>query len=119
MFRLRDAIAAVALATCGVGCATFCDECHEFPIPGRYAAFPGSYTGPPLDGDSQRIDAAQAPLSPTATRESGQTVVPNAPQSDDGAGVTPPPPAPSDAAPFTPPAAPADEAPAPEPTEIP
>ncbi|OJW24654.1 MAG: hypothetical protein BGO49_06340 [Planctomycetales bacterium 71-10] len=104
MFRLRDAVAAVALATSGVGCATFCDECHEFPVPGRFAAIPGSYTGPPLDGDSRRGDAAYAPPSPTATRESGATVAPSAPQSDDGAGVAPPPPAPASAAPFTPPA---------------
>ncbi len=104
MFKLREAVAAVALATCGVGCATFCDECHEFPIPGQYAAIPGSYTGPPLDGDSRRSDAAYAPLSPTATRESGTTVAPSAPQSDDGAGtgVSPPPPIPAEAVPPTP-----------------
>lgn len=104
MFRLRDAVAAVALATSSVGCATFCDECHEFPVPGRFAAIPGSYSGPPLEGDSWRHNATQAPLSPTATRESGTTVAPSAPQSDDGAGVTPPPPAPTTDAPFAPPA---------------
>lgn len=87
MVRLRNAVAAVALATCGVGCATFCDECHEFPVPGRFAALPGSYTGPPLEGDSRQFGAAEAPPSPTATRESAETVVPNAPQSDDGAGA--------------------------------
>lgn len=87
MFRLRDAIAAVAVATCGVGCATFCDECQEFPVPGRFAALPGSYTGPPLEGGPAYSHSAAAPLSPTATRESGETSAPSAPQGDDGAGV--------------------------------
>ena len=32
MARLRDAVLAVALATGGAGCATFCDECDDFPI---------------------------------------------------------------------------------------
>ena len=39
MARLRNAVLAVALATGGVGCATFCDECDDFPIPGG----PGGY----------------------------------------------------------------------------
>ena len=30
------------------GCVTFCDECDDFPIPGGYAAMPGTYTGPPV-----------------------------------------------------------------------
>ena len=51
MVRLRDAVMAVALATGGVGCATFCDECDDFPMPGGpggYSMMPGTYTGPPL-----------------------------------------------------------------------
>ena len=50
MVRLRDAVMAVALATGGVGCATFCDECDDFPSPGGpggYSMMPGTYTGPP------------------------------------------------------------------------
>lgn len=86
MFRLRHAVAAVALATCGVGCATFCDECHEFPVPGRFAALPGSYTGPPLEGGHAYSQAGPAPLSPSATRESGETSAPSAAQGG-GAGV--------------------------------
>ena len=39
MARFRDAVLAVALATGGVGCATFCDECDDFPVPGG----PGGY----------------------------------------------------------------------------
>lgn len=51
MAKLRSAVLAVALATGGVGCATFCDECDDFPIPGGpggYAMMPGSYAGGPL-----------------------------------------------------------------------
>ena len=51
MVRLRDAVMAVALATGGVGCATFCDECDDFPMPGGpggYSMMPGTYTGPPM-----------------------------------------------------------------------
>ena len=39
MARFRDAVLAIALATGGVGCATFCDECDDFPVPGG----PGGY----------------------------------------------------------------------------
>ena len=52
MARFRDAVLAVALATGGVGCATFCDECDDFPVPGGpggYALMPGSYAGGPLE----------------------------------------------------------------------
>ncbi|MDG3003468.1 hypothetical protein [Paludisphaera mucosa] len=115
MFRLRDAVAAVALAMGGIGCATFCDECDDFPVPGRYAALPGSYTGPPLEAEPRyRGPGATAdPLSPSATRESGTTPAPAS--SDDSAGsgsgpgatATPPPapPAQPAAGPFTPPSA--------------
>ncbi len=51
MARFRNAVLAVALATGGVGCATFCDECDDFPVPGGpggYALMPGSYAGGPL-----------------------------------------------------------------------
>lgn len=86
MFKLRHAVAAVALATGGIGCATFCDECDDFPLPGQYAAIPGSYTGPPLEGDARRSDPTLTMPSPTSTRAAAESIVPNAPQSDDGAG---------------------------------
>ena len=86
MFKLRHAVAAVALATTGIGCATFCDECDDFPLPGQYAALPGSYTGPPLEGDARRGDRALTMPSPTSTRAAAESIVPNAPQSDDGSG---------------------------------
>jgi len=108
MLRLRHAVAAVALVTGGVGCATFCDECDDFPLPGHYAAVPGSYTGPPLQGEPRQTQyGAPAPLSPSATRESGTTPAPAS--GDDTAGgdptptSPPPPPAGSEAAPFAPP----------------
>ncbi|WP_165244806.1 hypothetical protein [Paludisphaera soli] len=112
MFRLRDAVAAVALVSSGIGCATFCDECDDFPVPGRYAAIPGSYTGPPLGGDSHHGQFGTTSLpSPTATRESNTTPAP--PSGDDTAGEAsenspsegvspPPPPSQSGAAPFAP-----------------
>ena len=54
MFKLRYA-AAVLMAAGMTGCVTFCDECDDFPIPGGYAALPGTYTGPPVThgGESQ------------------------------------------------------------------
>jgi hypothetical protein len=112
MFRLRDAVAAVALVSSGIGCATFCDECDDFPIPGRYAALPGSYTGPPLGGDSHHGQFGTSALSPTATRESGTTPAPAS--GDDTAGDAdensvgregvspPPPPSQPGSAPFAP-----------------
>lgn len=112
MFRLRDAVAAVALISCGTGCATFCDECDDFPVPGRYAAIPGSYTGPPLEGEPRAPAYGTAPLSPTATRESGTTPAPASRDDSSGSGsaidggdsVSPPPPPPAGAGttPFTP-----------------
>ena len=51
MVRLRDTVLAVMLITGGVGCATFCDECDDFPVPGGpggYSMLPGSYTGSSL-----------------------------------------------------------------------
>lgn len=101
MFRLRYAVAAIALGTCGIGCANLCTECDDFPVPGRYAALPGSYTGPPLEGDVRRGDEYAAPPSPTATQESVSTAIPNAPSSDDGPGALPVSPT---TTPFTPPA---------------
>lgn len=86
MFKLRHAVAAVALATGGIGCATFCDECDDFPIPGQFSALPGSYTGPPLTGDSRNSDVTLTMPSPTSTREAAESIAPNAPQSDDGSG---------------------------------
>jgi len=73
MARFRDAVLAVALATGGVGCATFCDECDDFPVPGGpggYALMPGSYAGGPLSaapdtGPAGSPSPAPAPSSPS------------------------------------------------------
>lgn len=96
MFRLRYALAAVALATSGVGCAVFWDDAHEFPIPGKFAAIPGSYTGPPLQGDAQYREAGYGGSSAAGGGY--------APQGDPGASVPAPPPVSESPAPFTPPA---------------
>jgi len=108
MLRLREAAAAVALVTGGVGCATFCDECHEFPAPGRYSAMStGSYTGPPIQDVGGRGSApAAAPLSyqeatPSQGPPSGGTATHEAAPEP-----PPPPPAEGAATPFTPPAEP-------------
>jgi hypothetical protein len=80
MVRLRDAVMAVALATGGVGCATFCDECDDFPVPGGpggYSLMPGTYTGPPLRSSPAGDSTARA-----ATPGQGSTPV---------QGSTPPP----------------------------
>ncbi len=73
MARFRDAVLAVVLATGGVGCATFCDECDDFPVPGGpggYALMPGSYAGGPLSaapdtGPAGSPSPAPAPSSPS------------------------------------------------------
>jgi hypothetical protein len=63
MVRIRDVALAVALATSGIGCVMFCDECDDFPFPGGpggspgYSMIPGSYTGP-------AIGAANHPRNP-------------------------------------------------------
>ena len=77
MARFRDAVLAVALATGGVGCATFCDECDDFPVPGGpggYALMPGSYAGGPLSaapdtgpaGSPSPAPARSSPSRPAA-----------------------------------------------------
>ncbi len=105
MFRLRYAVAAVVLATSGVGCAVFWDDAHEFPIPGKFAAVPGSYTGPPLQGDAQYRavmsygSPARAVAPPTDASPSADAAIPAA----SGASVPPPPPFTDSAAPATPP----------------
>src|SRR3954451_1790923 len=81
MVRLRDAVMAVALATGGVGCATFCDECDDFPMPGGpggYSMMPGTYTGPPMNA------SPAAGPGRAATPGQGSTPAP-------GQGSTPPP----------------------------
>ena len=69
MSRFRDAVLAVALATGGVGCATFCDECDDFPVPGGpggYALMPGSYAGGPLSAAPDTGPAGSpSPASPS------------------------------------------------------
>jgi hypothetical protein len=67
MARFRDAVLAVALATGGVGCATFCDECDDFPVPGGpggYALMPGSYAGGPLSAATDTGPAGSPVLGP-------------------------------------------------------
>ena len=82
MARFRDAVLAVALATGGVGCATFCDECDDFPVPGGpggYALMPGSYAGGPLSaapdtgpaGSPSPAPAPCRPRVPSSRRRSG------------------------------------------------
>lgn len=89
MARLRNAVLAVALATGSAGCATFCDECDDFPVPGGpggYAMMPGSYTGPPLSrvsdappvGSPSQAPAA-SPSGPAATSAPGDETVPSPP----------------------------------------
>jgi hypothetical protein len=72
MLKLRYASAvvtsAVLTAVGMTGCATFCDECDDFPIPGGYAAMPGTYTGPPVthggeSAPSTRPDETAKPFS--------------------------------------------------------
>ena len=95
MVRLRDAVMAVALATGGVGCATFCDECDDFPMPGGpggYSMMPGTYTGPPMNA-SPAAGSGRA-----ATPGQGSTPAP---------GAAPATSAPAGEAAPTPPAAPA------------
>jgi len=80
MARFRDAVLAVALATGGVGCATFCDECDDFPVPGGpggYALMPGSYAGGPLSaapdtGPAGSPSPAPAPSRPAAGAPAGE-----------------------------------------------
>ena len=76
MVRLRDAVMAIALATGGVGCATFCDECDDFPSPGGpggYSMMPGTYTGPPptemssTTGGPAAMPADRTPSGPAST----------------------------------------------------
>ena len=67
MARLRNAVLAVALATGGVGCATFCDECDDFPVPGGpggYSLMPGSYAGGPLSAAPDTPPAGPPVLGP-------------------------------------------------------
>ncbi|MGZ3337971.1 MAG: hypothetical protein ACXVBV_21885, partial [Isosphaeraceae bacterium] len=74
MARFRDAVLAVALATGGVGCTTFCDECDDFPVPGGpggYALMPGSYAGGPLSAAPETGPAgspAPAPVPSSPSR---------------------------------------------------
>jgi len=72
MVRLRNAVLAIVLATGGMGCATFCDECDDFPVPGGpggYSLMPGSYAGGPLSAAPDTAPAGppilgSAPSSP-------------------------------------------------------
>jgi len=111
MARLRDAVLAVALATGGVGCATFCDECDDFPVPGGpggYAMMPGSYAGGPLSAAPDTAPAGppvlgtapSTPARPTTSVPRGEAATtppappPASPAQDTGAN----PPAPDGAA---------------------
>ena len=69
MARIRNAVLAVALAAGGAGCATFCDECDDFPVPGGpggYAMMPGSYSGPPLSRAPDAGPAGSVPQGPAS-----------------------------------------------------
>lgn len=104
MVRLREAAAAVALLTGVIGCATFCDECHEFPVPGPYsAASTGSYTGPPIR-DVAGVGAAPA-ASPRTYQEAAPSQGPpsgGTPTQEAAPEPPPPPPAEGAATPFAP-----------------
>ncbi len=89
MAKLRNAVLAVALATGGVGCATFCDECDDFPVPGGpggYALQPGSYAGGPLSstpdtapvGGPIQTPATSSPSRPT-TGDPARSAAPTPP----------------------------------------
>ena len=98
MVRLRDAVMAIALATGGVGCATFCDECDDFPSPGGpggYSMMPGTYTGPPAEMSSTTGGPAAMATDRTPSGASGASGTAS-PASE--AAPTPPP-APSATAP--------------------
>ncbi len=99
MARFRDAVLAVALATGGVGCATFCDECDDFPVPGGpggYAMMPGSYAGGPLSAAPDTAPAGapvpgpgpSSPSRPAAGVPAGDAAPP--PPTAPAAGVNPP-----------------------------
>lgn len=110
MLRLREAAAAVALMTGGVGCTVFCDECHEFPGPGQYAVMStGSYGGPPIRDVSGQGPAA--PAAPTSTRMAAPTQGPpsGGTATQEAASEPPPPPPQENApAPFSPTPTPPD-----------
>jgi hypothetical protein len=72
MVKFRDAVLAIALAAGGTGCATFCDECDDFPVPGGpggYSLMPGSYTGPPIE--SAPGPGATGPARPAGAAGAG------------------------------------------------
>src|SRR3954452_1318269 len=82
MGGLRDAMMAVALATGGVGCATFCDECDDFPAPGGpggYSMMPGTYTGPPLQSAPEAGAARSAAPAQGSTPAQSSTPPPGGP----------------------------------------
>ena len=89
MAKLRNAVLAIVLATGGVGCTTFCDECDDFPIPGGpggYALMPGSYAGGPLSTAPETPPTGSPILAPG-------TSLPNRPAISTpggGSGPTPP-----------------------------
>src|SRR5271166_4024771 len=89
MARFRDAV----LATGGVGCATFCDECDDFPVPGGpggYALMPGSYAGGPLSAAPDTGPAGSpSPAPPPASP--GRDTGANAPGANGAASATPAP----------------------------
>jgi hypothetical protein len=94
MVRLRDAVMAVALATGGIGCATFCDECDDFPMPGGpggYSMMPGTYTGPPLRSSPDAGQArAATPGQGSTPVSSGATAPANASPAGEAAPTPPP-----------------------------
>ncbi len=105
MLRLRNAVMALAMGVCGIGCAFsssnvahysiwHCDECDDFPTPAYgpgYSMVPGTYTGP-----TDRESAGSNQPS-TAIPDSGSVLPPQ--QQPSGAGpsrtITPPAPPPA------------------------
>ncbi len=110
MARIREALLAVAVLAGGAGCATFCDECDNFPIPGgpqHFEMMPGSYTGPPVN--------AAPDLGPGGSPAPAEAApsLPTPPSPGAGAGESEPAPEAARSVP-TPPAQPPASAPAPE-----
>ena len=78
MARLRNAMMAVLLGTCVMGCSFahwspfHCDDCDDFPAPAHgpdFSMMPGSYTGQPPseNGGRASLPAANVPAGSGAT----------------------------------------------------
>jgi hypothetical protein len=112
MVRLRNALWTVALAAGAFGCAHgdgsqrhdyahwsifHCSECDDFPMPAygpNGSMMPGSYSGPPVQGDRGTLRES-TPSSSNAPVVSPETAVPPADERPTNAAPTPPNPPPA------------------------